>query len=699
MKILLKRLKLKDWYSHKETVIEFEENTKLSVEGESGAGKSAILEAITFALYGEARTDSKSVVRSGCKKAVVTLEITNGESNVVIERSMTSAGKHSLEVLVDGVASPLTGIKELQGWIEKDLIGASYLLFVNSIAYMQNPQESFVSQTAARRKELLLEIVKAENYDEYYEKAKESLNTIYIQKTALEMQVLSLKVEIAVAEKLIDSEGDLNTSIGVIKVTISALETKKEELLKFIAKYEEADKNVKLCEDRAVGSEHDVKRASEALESLRTQLKALDTLTFDLEAYDALRSEIEAKNDVLEGLDSIVQVQMVREKEKNAYLLTRPLRLDMSSTIARLEERIKELGSRDQCPSGTACPHQFKTSEEILENTKQIAEYVKEEIDRDIQIGLWEEGLKAFADVVDNEKLFLSIKEKREEMSLLAQKFSDMTTIQTKMESLSATRNQLPALEENLKIRTVARDTATRELDEMRKKFTVDGLAEKKDELAKVTSELVSNRERESSVTSQLMVIEQTRKDLGEKNGKLHDIEENLLPDLSRNFNDVSLVKTAFGSSGVKSVIIDYLLTSLQEKINVVLSQLSDITVHLDTQQSKADGEGSKEGLFITICLPDGSERDYLNLSGGERVKVSVAIAEAFGSMQNVGFKIMDEAITALDNDSLDSFLLTLEYLQNQYPQVLAISHIQGVQDAFEEKLLVVKKNGVSIIQ
>jgi DNA repair exonuclease SbcCD ATPase subunit len=89
---------------------------------------------------------------------------------------------------------------------------------------------------------------------------------------------------------------------------------------------------------------------------------------------------------------------------------------------------------------------------------------------------------------------------------------------------------------------------------------------------------------------------------------------------------------------------------------------------------------------------------NFDNLSGGERVKVSVAITEALGSLQKCGFRLCDEFVTALDQNSLEGFMDSVEHLQKNYPQLLMISHIQEIKDLFEKTLTIKKHNGISII-
>ena len=163
--ILLNELKIKDFISHSDTNLIFKDNQKLLISGISGSGKSSICEAVLFCLYGNGRADNRNLVRKGCKQAIVSLKLIDGNIITIITREVTSMGKNSLSITqnmgTNGqfVAIPRTGLKDLQNWVTDTFLKASEKLFINSIAYLQDNQNSFVKATASERKDLLLEII------------------------------------------------------------------------------------------------------------------------------------------------------------------------------------------------------------------------------------------------------------------------------------------------------------------------------------------------------------------------------------------------------------------------------------------------------------------------------------------------------------------------------------------------------------
>jgi DNA repair exonuclease SbcCD ATPase subunit len=166
----------------------------------------------------------------------------------------------------------------------------------------------------------------------------------------------------------------------------------------------------------------------------------------------------------------------------------------------------------------------------------------------------------------------------------------------------------------------------------------------------------------------------------------------------SAQVGSLKAIKEAFGSKGIKTVIIDFFVPKLEDKINEILAKLSEFRVEIDTQREGADNENTVEGLFINIVDGQGQRMDFLNYSGGEKMKIIVAISEALASLQNIGFRILDEIFVGLDDASTESFAQVLTQIQSQFKQLFVISHLSQIKDLFDDRIEVVKQNGESLI-
>jgi DNA repair exonuclease SbcCD ATPase subunit len=167
---------------------------------------------------------------------------------------------------------------------------------------------------------------------------------------------------------------------------------------------------------------------------------------------------------------------------------------------------------------------------------------------------------------------------------------------------------------------------------------------------------------------------------------------------VTENIKALTALKESFGQKGIPAVVVDYMVPKLEESINAILSQLSDFRMRIDTQRKNSSGDGIVEGLFLTIYNESGEEFDFDSYSGGQKLKITVAISEALAGLQKVGFRIMDETFTALDEDSTDEFVEVMEKLQAQFKQIICITHLRNVKDLFSEKITVTRTDGLSKI-
>lgn len=697
--ILLQKLKLENFLSHEETEITFNDSERLSIEGASGSGKSSILDAIIFALYGEGRSDNRSLIRRGAKRASVKLHLKDDSGKIIIiEREITHTGKHTLEVLHltggTSVASPLTGVKALQEYIEKEIVGASYLLFINSVAYVQGGNDSFVMQNAVRRKELLLELVKAGDFEDLYERAKEKAHEISKKKEELEGKLSSLILSIGTYETSLSLEKEKEERQFTLKEEIRVLREKKDGLQKLISSFESqtALVHVHIAE---------FKRARLAEAELKEKIEKKEQFIALMKTDDGKKEELEAERSTLEAelvtLDNLFR----SETEKKDLILKHKDKkprstVDYEKSIEELDQQIKSFNEKPQCPSGAECPYQGNHLVLISSLEKRKGALLLDSIRFDNDLRNWENEAAALPqEAADTGALKKRVVEVAKEVQERERQIRDLND----KESLyRASLENVPTLKEELE-KAVLRTTE----------------AQKRKEEAELS---VSGFDRSSTETS----LRDCEERLEHKVIALNDVDAYLagvpltkeylaaakeekalvalaLAETDRQTEALTLVKEAFSNRGVKTVVIDYLLPRLEEKINTILSQMSDFRVKLDTQQLKADGEGNKEGLFITIFSPSGDEMPFESYSGGEKVKITVAITEALATLQKVGWRVFDETFMSLDANSTESFMQVMEKLQEKYPQVLVVSHLQEIKDLFEKKIVITKKDNISYVK
>ena len=90
---MIKSIELVDLLSHSDTKLELDNNTTVFV-GHNGAGKSSIIDAITFALFGKhTRKTNKSLIRRGANQGFAKIEFSANGKNYQALRKINSKGE------------------------------------------------------------------------------------------------------------------------------------------------------------------------------------------------------------------------------------------------------------------------------------------------------------------------------------------------------------------------------------------------------------------------------------------------------------------------------------------------------------------------------------------------------------------------------------------------------------------------------
>ncbi len=176
-------LKLRNFLSYGTTTeaLDFEQFHVACLSGGNGQGKSALLDAITWAVWGEARKASdarkpdEDLLRIGTREMEVELVFDLGDERYRVVRSFyrTASGKTSkpsLEFQAWGGTEfrPLTAgsVKDTQAVIDRTL-GLDYETFINSAFLLQGRSDEFTKKKPTERKQILGRILGLDRFERY----------------------------------------------------------------------------------------------------------------------------------------------------------------------------------------------------------------------------------------------------------------------------------------------------------------------------------------------------------------------------------------------------------------------------------------------------------------------------------------------------------------------------------------------------
>lgn len=159
--MIFTKLKLINFKSHENTTINFEKGISVIV-GENGAGKSTILEGISFALFKQhtaKRIDD--LVRNNAESMTVELEFSSNNREYKIVRTKKSMLKSSIYKKTSkdgGFVHICTGDKEVANEI-RQILDIDSDLFLNAIYIRQGEIAELVDKTPAEKKELIAKLL------------------------------------------------------------------------------------------------------------------------------------------------------------------------------------------------------------------------------------------------------------------------------------------------------------------------------------------------------------------------------------------------------------------------------------------------------------------------------------------------------------------------------------------------------------
>ncbi len=211
------RLKLSGFLSYRDPVeVDFTSFDLACISGHNGAGKSSLLDAFTWALFGEARRRGEELIHTASNAAEVALTFAY-EENVYRVRRILGRGKSTLlEFQIQDAESwrPLTeaATRATQARIES-ILRLDYDTFVNASFFLQGKADQFTQQKAGERKRILGSILGLEVWETYKTRAAERRKGVEGELNTLDGRLAEINAELneesARRERLKDLEGQL----------------------------------------------------------------------------------------------------------------------------------------------------------------------------------------------------------------------------------------------------------------------------------------------------------------------------------------------------------------------------------------------------------------------------------------------------------------------------------------------------------
>ncbi len=326
-------LKLRNFMAYRETTLSFNGIHLAALTGHNGAGKSSLLDAITWAIWGKARARrDDELIRLGQSEMEVELTFGLNENvyRIVRKRESSGRGRSNLSFQVEDAGGwrtlSETSLRATEAKINA-LLRLDYDTFINSAFLLQGRADEFTTKRPAERKKILSDILGLEIYDRYAEQAKQQASQNEQEARLIEARMQDIQRELA-------KEPEYRAQLAAAEQDIAAMSRQlkdAEQTLELLRERHRAinDKQRQLedLRDRLASTQTDMADLTQAVQAAQSVIDRY-------QATLARRAEIEAGLAQLAQARAAVQDWDTRLQE-SARLSDQMHRLDRALQQAR----------------------------------------------------------------------------------------------------------------------------------------------------------------------------------------------------------------------------------------------------------------------------------------------------------------------------------------------------------------------------
>ncbi len=302
------RLKLKNFLPYRSPdTIQFEGIHLACLTGHNGAGKSSLLDAITWVLWGKARAKREDdLVHLGQQEMFVELDFEQEGIiyRVLRQRARGRSGSAKLTLFSVDADNKLNTLNEpsiadTQRKINQ-IMRLDYETFVNSAYLQQGKADAFTLKTPAQRKQILADILGLKQWETYEERVKEQLKDIDRQLYSTQEQLEGIEKELAKEPAMQRAEAEAQQAHVEAQQALAAAEARLKQV-------EYAPAQMEAAKDR----QHDLRRQSGARQHDLEEVNA--KIGWQLERISGFEQMIAARAEIEQGYNTL---QEARQADK-----------------------------------------------------------------------------------------------------------------------------------------------------------------------------------------------------------------------------------------------------------------------------------------------------------------------------------------------------------------------------------------------
>ena len=342
--------------------------------GGNGHGKSALLDAITWSVWGKARGRSQDeLISYGADESRVELEFLSRGNQFRVIRSHSrgrSRGRPGstdlqLQILSDGSAQSVSGntVRETQAKIEQ-VVGMDFETFINSAFLMQGRADEFTNKTPAERKAVLAQVLGLDVYDRLQGRARERLaeNKAVTDRNEGSLQQIQREIEeisdpsaelVGVARYLQTVEAQLSErriAAESIRSRVIELGRQRDEMAELNRRIQSSRQDLAQLESRISAAQPRIQQYQAVIQqapAIEAGLHRLQEARRRLDALEESRLRFDALNQEQANLAQAIAGRRVR-LESQLEQLTQRIEKELAPRARAQVELVRQTGEVQQ---------------------------------------------------------------------------------------------------------------------------------------------------------------------------------------------------------------------------------------------------------------------------------------------------------------------------------------------------------------
>jgi len=679
--MLLKKLKLKNIRSYEEEEFSFREGISL-LSGEIGAGKTTILLAIEYALFGlQPGQKGSALLRNNADTGEVLLEFEVDGKEVKIERRLkrenNSVVNEYASITFEGrkIESSVTEIKtkilELLSY-PSDFLKKNNILFRYTVYTPQESMKQIIFEDPQSRLNIIRHIFGIEKYKLIRENLELLIFYLKENSKSLQQEIKSLPEDTNEISKL-------NAAISYLKENISA----KEAELKLKIEEKKAIEsdldalNEKLKEKEKFEKEIEktnlmISTKKAEIFSLSNEIKELEKFFNDFkepppkEFYNNLLSSIDNKKNQLNSLKS--RLFEIDNSIQNA-----------KKNILSNEEKKERIFKIVICPS-------------CLQNVPEAHKYnILNSLEK--EISSYNQSIKDLS--IEKESLALSINSLEKEIASLEDEKMSLAINYSKLSEVEKKRDKYNSLKKLRESLEKDKELLHKHLTDL-KKLALEYSCynnHKKIKQEELQKTILSERSLEIALAETKKELEMKKEEIKLLNEKIKEKESKKEKYILNN-EMIDWLSNSF--SELLELIEKNLLFKLRREFSGLFEQLFKKLVNDKSLEVRLDEN------FTPIFLHNDVEMDYSFLSGGERTAVALSyrlalnetINSVFSQIKTKGLIVLDEPTEGFSESQLEKLNEIFRELHTS--QLIIVSHQQKIERIVDNIIRIKKENSTS---